>query len=140
MADLRHYVEIKAPLNVVYSAITDQDGLARWWTTDVKAEPVEDSVSEFKFGENYHNFIRILDLQPNKRVEWLVEKGDKQWIGTRIVFRLMPMEGGTILRFSHLNWLEITDFFASCNYQWAYYLRSLKLLCETGEGTPYYSD
>jgi hypothetical protein len=35
------------------------------------------------------------------------------------------------------NWREPTDFFASCNYHWGYYLRSLKLLLETGEGTPF---
>ena len=43
----------------------------------------------------------------------------------------------TILRFTHGNWRESTDFFASCNYHWGYYLRSLKLLLETGEGTPF---
>lgn len=137
MADLRHYLIINAPVSLVYSAITSQNGLSRWWTDDVKAEPVDDSVAEFNFGEKFQNRMRIMDLQPNRRVEWLVEQGDKEWIGTRIVFRLKAEEGKTHLRFSHLNWLEVTDFFASCNYQWGYYLRSLKLLCETGEGTPF---
>lgn len=74
MADLRHYLVINAPINIVYSALTTQDGLSRCWTVQTKAEPAEDSIAEFHFGDKYHNKMRILDLQPNSRVEWLVEQ------------------------------------------------------------------
>jgi hypothetical protein len=44
---------------------------------------------------------------------------------------------GTIVLFTHEGWKEETNEFASCSYTWALFLRSLKLLCETGSGTPY---
>lgn len=137
MADLRHLVSINAPYDRVYAAITQEAGVARWWTNRLSLPEGEEQVAQFQFGENFIHKIKVLDLQVNKRVEWLVEGGHPEWIGTRVVFRIEAKESQTILRFSHLSWLEVTDYFASCNYQWAYYLRSLKQLCETGEGMPY---
>ena len=32
---------------------------------------------------------------------------------------------------------EYTNMYAECNYTWGQFLRSLKLLCETGKGRPY---
>ena len=40
MSDIKHLVTIDAPIRVVYMALTEQDGLAGWWTTDTVAEPV----------------------------------------------------------------------------------------------------
>jgi hypothetical protein len=45
--------------------------------------------------------------------------------------------GKTVLRFLHGDRREATDFFAGCNDHWGYYLRSLKLHCETDSGTPF---
>lgn len=137
MADLRHLVHIAAPTDHVYAAITQEGGVARWWTNRLSLPAGEEQIGQFQFGPNIIHKVKVLDLQINNRVEWLVEDGHKEWVGTRIVFRIESKPEHTILRFSHLNWLEITDYFASCNYQWGYYLRSLKLFCETGNGTPY---
>jgi len=73
--------------------------------------------------------MKIIDLQPNKRVEWECLVGDKEWIGTKLIFELEEKDNETILRFTHSNWKAETDFFASCNFQWAYYLVSLKQYC-----------
>lgn len=137
MPDLRHLLTINAPVNHVFSAVASQGGLQQWWTKETIAEPVEDSIAEFKFGDSFHHKMQIMDIQANERVEWLVKESTKEWVGTRIIFRFHAEGEKTILRFSHLNWLEVTDFFASCNFQWAYYLTSLKMLCEQGKGMPY---
>jgi hypothetical protein len=44
------------------------------------------------------------------------------------------------LRFTHGAWREMTDFFAACNYNWGFYMRSLKAYCETGKGQPFTQD
>ena len=44
---------------------------------------------------------------------------------------------GTVLIFHHENWIDYTSMFAECSYTWAQFLRSLKLLCETGKGRPW---
>jgi len=53
MAEIRHLVVIAAPPSKVYAALTEQAGLAGWWTEETVAEPVVGSVAEFKFGERY---------------------------------------------------------------------------------------
>ena len=39
MAELRRLVVIDAPVTTVYRALTEQDGLAGWWTTNSAGEP-----------------------------------------------------------------------------------------------------
>jgi len=135
MPSIKHYLLIKTPPDKVYKALISTEGLRGWWTTEAKADEHIGGIAEFKFGDRYHNKMKIVKLVPNKLVEWECIKGDKEWIGTHFVFDLEEKEGDTILRFIHANWKDETDFFASCNYHWGYYLRSLKLYCETGSGT-----
>lgn len=137
MAAIKHFLEIECDAGVVFNAVTRQEGIAGWWTPETVTEPVEGSISEFKFGDRYHNKMRIARLEPNRSVEWECLEGDDEWIGTRIVFDLEKRRGKTVLRFRHGDWRAETDFFASCNYNWGYYMHSLKQYCETGEGTPF---
>lgn len=137
MPDIKHLLEINAPVDTVYRAVSTQDGLARWWTEEVKADTRAGGFAEFWFDDRYYNKMEILDLDPDRRVEWKCLEGDPEWVGTTFNFDIEPKENRTILRFGHNDWREATDFFAHCNYHWGYYMRSLKLYCETGEGTPH---
>jgi uncharacterized protein YndB with AHSA1/START domain len=137
MAEIRHFLHINAPPSKVYEAITEESGLKMWWTYDTKAIPEEGAILEFNFGERYHNEMKVVRLQPDQKVEWICLVGDSEWIDTTFVFDLELNKDKTILRFIHGNWRERTDFFASCNYHWGYYMQSLKLYCETGKGTPF---
>lgn len=137
MPEIRHKLLIDAPAEKVYRALTEREGLAGWWTVQAAATPVAGSVADFKFGDRYHTAMRVAALKPPTRVEWECEKGDEEWVGTRVVFDLEPKVDQTLVRFVHEGWREATDYFASCNYNWGYYLTSLKSYCETGRGTPF---
>jgi uncharacterized protein YndB with AHSA1/START domain len=137
MQSIKHYLLIKAQPEKVYSAITKTGGLKGWWTVEAKADEKVGGIAEFIFGDRYFNKMKITNLEPDKKLEWECLEGDKEWIGTTFLFDLEEKDESTILRFSHNNWKEDTDFFASCNYNWGYYLKSLKQYCETGEGTPF---
>ncbi|UCG62075.1 MAG: SRPBCC domain-containing protein [Candidatus Zixiibacteriota bacterium] len=137
MPDIKHLLTIEAPASKVYKAITDEKGLAGWWTEETKAEPTVGSIAEFRFGERYLNRMRITDLVPHKKVTWECIEGDKEWIGTRFVFDLEEREGKTVTRFAHADWRADTDLYALCNYHWGRYMVSLKNYCETGKGAPY---
>ena len=52
MAEIRHYLVIHAPVEKVYRAISEQQGLAAWWTDDVIAEPKVNSIAEFNFDKS----------------------------------------------------------------------------------------
>ena len=137
MPDIKHYLIIESSPQKVYEAITTKHGFANWWTPKTKIVNKTGDINIFDFGNRYHNEMKIIDLQPNKRVEWECLVGDKEWIGTKLIFELEEKDNETILRFTHSNWKAETDFFASCNFEWGYYMRSLKSYCETGAGTPF---
>ncbi len=139
MPAIKHYLVIKAPVEKVYQAILTTEGLRGWWTDDAHAEEKVGGIAEFNFDEAYHNEMRITKLKKNKLIEWECIEGDREWIGTYFRFEFESRNKDTILRFTHGDWREETDFFASCNYHWGYYMASIKKYNETGEGTPFIS-
>ena len=137
MPEIRQLVTIDAPVGVVFMALTEEDGIAGWWTTDVVIKPVIGSIAGFRFGDRYHNTMRVVTLDANKRVEWICLDGHPEWVDTSLTFELDSREGATVVRFTHGDWRDVTDFYATCNYHWGFYLRSLKTYCETGTGEPF---
>jgi uncharacterized protein YndB with AHSA1/START domain len=134
---IKHYLIIKTSPQKVYSALTTKEGISNWWTKEAEIGNRIGDINIFKFGNRYYNEMKITDLKENHFVEWVCEKGDKEWIGTEFTFELEEKNGETILRFAHSNWEEETDFFASCNFQWAHYMKSLRQYCEDGKGMPF---
>lgn len=98
------------------------------------------TIIEFKFGDRYHNKMEITALEPAHHLAWHCLMGHEEWVGTRFVFDLEEKDGQTVLRFTHYDWKAETDFFASCNYHWGYYMHSMKQYCETCIGTPFTAD
>ncbi|NQX56389.1 SRPBCC domain-containing protein [Pedobacter panaciterrae] len=132
-----HKLLIEAPVEKVYGALTTQKGLAGWWTPDTVAKPEIGSVARFAFGPSYTKEMEITELKPYSSVKWLCLKAYEEWVGTTITFELEPHRKGSTLSFHHDGWAAYTSEFAGCSFDWALFLRSLKLLCETGKGIPY---
>jgi len=132
-----HKLLIEAPVEKVYGALTTQKGLAGWWTPDTVAKPEIGSVARFAFGPSYTKEMEITELKPYSSVKWLCLKAYQEWVGTTITFELEPHRKGSTLSFHHDGWAAYTSEFAGCSFDWALFLRSLKLLCETGKGIPY---
>jgi uncharacterized protein YndB with AHSA1/START domain len=158
MPNIRHNLLIGASAEKIYEAITSEEGLSAWWTPNIKAKTEVNSVARFPFGNNYYKEMKIIELIPSELVKWNCIKGDAEWVSTDISFTLMSSnkkkllntnpeilgqieqqsnEDGTMLIFHHDNWKGYTPMFAECNYTWGQFLRSLKLLCETGKGRPW---
>ena len=137
MADIKHFLVIKAPVNTVYKAVTEQKGLASWWTEDTIAKPEIGFINEFKFGPPYHNKMKVTKLDKDKLVSWECIGNDKEWIGTKIIFELNKKNGNIELMFTHAGWAAQTLFYASCNYNWGLFMKSLKDYCESGQGQPW---
>jgi uncharacterized protein YndB with AHSA1/START domain len=137
MSAIKHYLIIRSSPEKIYKALTTKEGIANWWTVQTEIGSKVGDVNIFDFDEQYHNKMEIVALQPGKKVEWKCLVGDTEWIGTSFIFEIEKENDHSVLRFTHGNWQEETDFFASCNYHWGYYMRSLKLYCETGKGTPF---
>ncbi|RYY53625.1 MAG: SRPBCC domain-containing protein [Chitinophagaceae bacterium] len=158
MADIRHTLIIETAPQQVYKALTTAEGLSAWWTPNTIAIPETGTVSSFPFGDGYSKQMEVKELIPDEFVRWICLKGDKEWVGTSLTFKLIhqdetslnanhPEVRGqleqanasvkTLLLFEQRDWKEYSPTFAECSYTWAMFLRSLKLYCETGKGTPW---
>ena len=135
MADIKHKLAIKTKPEIVYNAITSQEGLSGWWSKQTTAKPEIGFINIFVFGQ-FRNELKVTKLVPHKMVEWECIQSIEEWIGTYISFELEEKDEHTILRFSHGGWKAVTDTFAGSNFDWGRFMVSLKLFCETGTGTP----
>jgi uncharacterized protein YndB with AHSA1/START domain len=138
--DILHRVGIKAPADRVYHALTTREGLAGWWTEDVKAENKIGGALHFAFtaeGVELGFFdMKVVELDPGRRVQWQVVDGPPEWLGSRIGFDLKQEGDYCIVMFKHQGWKDAVEFMHHCSTKWATYLMSLKALVETGTGRP----
>lgn len=159
MANIHHELFIGTTAEKIYNALTSETGLSSWWTPQTKANDKLGTVLRFTFQTGYHKEMKIVELSPFDRVKWICIAGANEWVGTNISFTLENANketllslhpeiddqlrqstihsNGTLLIFHHNDWKEYTPMFAECNYTWGLFLRSLKLFCETGKGTPW---
>ena len=135
MIDIKHKLVIKTLPDVVYNAVTTQQGLESWWAKETEAKPEVGFINVFTFG-TVRNEMQITALTKNKLAEWKVIVSIDEWVGTTLLFDLEEKDGKTVLRFAHAGWKAATDTYAECNYAWARFMTSLKSYCETGTGTP----
>ena len=138
--DILHRVGIKASPDEVYKALTTREGLAAWWTNNTQGESKLGGTLKIRFsvgGSEIGGFdMKVLELQPAKRVLWQVIDGPPEWIGTKISFDLKKSGDHTIVLFNHQDWKEPVEFMNHCSTKWATYLMSLKSLVETQKGSP----
>jgi hypothetical protein len=141
MPDILHRVAIKSSSpNDTYNALTTREGLAGWWTTDTQGNCNVGGVIKFRFEPRGFFDMKVLELDPGKRVLWQVVDGPAEWIGTKVRFDLKQEGDWTIVLFKHQDWKEPIEFMHHCSTKWGVFLMSLKSLVETGKGAPYPND
>ncbi len=140
MADILHRVGIKSSSDEVYKALATRDGLAGWWTDNTQGESNVGGVLKFRFSGDGHDIggfeMKVLELDPAKRVLWQVVDGPAEWIDTKVGFELKQEDDYSIVLFKHQDWKEPVEFMHHCSTKWAIFLMSLKSLVETGKGAP----
>lgn len=140
MSEINHRVGIAGSAKDVYNALTTNEGLSKWWTTDTSGAGDVGSIINFRFNGGGPDF-EVTELQANELVRWK-HSGEVpgEWMGTDISFQLQDDGTQTMIRFKHGNWKEPTGFMAHCSTKWAVFLLSLKDAIETGHGKPYPND
>ena len=119
-------------------AITTAAGLKRWWTTKVEAEEREGGIIRFTFAGDFHPQMKQRLLEPDRRVEWVCVAGHANWQDNGFTFVLHERKGETLVMFSQDYARELSDeVYGIYNFNWGYYLNSLKQLCEKGSGVPF---
>lgn len=141
MVDIIHRIGIQTPAAQVYKALSTLEGLAHWWTEEVKGDEQVGGKIEFTFrskaGEEIGKMVmEVQELNSQKDVRWRCIDGPAEWIGTEITFQLSQQDSQTIIIFGHRNWREAVEFTAHCSMKWAVFLLSLREYVETGKGKP----
>jgi hypothetical protein len=83
--------------------------------------------------------METIALEPETDVSWRCIAGHDPWDDNTFRFELNGLAGGrTRLRFWQEYAVELDDdAYGIYNFNWGYYLESLRLLCVTGIGKPY---
>ena len=143
MAEINHFIGIRAPISKVFAALTTTDNLAKWWTIDAHGDPgKKGGVIEFRFNGHGPN-MEVVDIAADTRVEWKCIKhaaNAAEWVGTHLSFDLAEKDGMVSVRFGHSGWKEASSFHAFCSMKWATFLLSLREALETGVGRPWPHD
>ena len=136
---IHHVFEIAATRETVFNALTTAAGLSSWWTTSARADAATvGALLDVTFGL-FNPHLRIAELDPHSNLTWEGIGGHQAWgESTTIRFALEATSRGTLVRFWHQRGHELSDdAVATANFNWGYYLDSLRLLCETGIGKPF---
>jgi uncharacterized protein YndB with AHSA1/START domain len=115
MPHILHRVGIKSSPDRVYTALSEEKGLAGWWTKDTKASLGVGAVDRFRFADRGFNDMKVIDLVPGKRVQWKCVNGAKEWIGTELTFDLREESGVTVVLFAQRGWKVPVEFMRYCS-------------------------
>jgi uncharacterized protein YndB with AHSA1/START domain len=83
MPDILHRVGMKSSSpEDTYNALTTIEGLVGWWTKGTTGDPNVGGILEFRFEAGGFD-MKVLELEPARRVLWEVVGGPDEWIGRR---------------------------------------------------------
>jgi uncharacterized protein YndB with AHSA1/START domain len=137
MQAIHHVMDVSAAPDRLFRALSTAEGLSGWWTTRVRANS-DGKVIAFTFGGDFNPEMRVTALAEPSQVDWEMAGGHEPWDGSTFRFTLEGTDDGTRVRFWQYYGRELSDdAYGSYNYNWGYYLDSLRLLCETGAGKPH---
>jgi uncharacterized protein YndB with AHSA1/START domain len=142
MKTILHVVDISAPRGTVFGAVASIDGLAGWWTTDVSGDAGPAGLIAFRFpGAGFDPDMRVSSFDQPKRIVWTCVSGVPQWADNTFHFDFAESDTNTTrLRFRQDYATELSDDeYGVYNFNWGYFLESLRRYCETGTGTPHTS-
>jgi uncharacterized protein YndB with AHSA1/START domain len=136
MPDILHRVAAKSSSpDDAYRALTTLEGLSGWWTQDTQGGTDVGGVVQFRFEAGGFD-MKVLELDPARRVRWEVVDGPEEWISTTVSWDLKQDGDYTVILFKHQDWKEPVEFMHHCSTKWGVFLLSLKSLLETGKGFP----
>jgi uncharacterized protein YndB with AHSA1/START domain len=134
-----HVFDVQASKETVFRAISSLQGLAEWWTTDVSGEQTVGGTILFHFGGDFNPHMEITHLAQNHSTKWKCTGGHDKWLSSLFTFSLKDQESQTRVMFQQEYATELSDDdYGIYNFNWGYYLESLRLYCENGEGKPYH--
>jgi hypothetical protein len=134
-----HVFDVNSTLDTVNNSLSTIKGLSGWWTKDVSGSAALGDTIDFKFGAVFNPLMKVLQSGKNK-IQWECIGGEKAWAGDKFSFIMEETKSMIKVTFTQEYSNEINDEqYGRFNFNWGYYMNSLKQYCETGKGAPYTS-
>jgi hypothetical protein len=91
------------------------------------------------FAGDFNPVMELIELNTPRQLAWRCVGGHEPWHDSTFRFELTTLDDGrTHLRFWQDYAVELADdYYGVYNFNWGYYLESLRLLCVTGTGNPF---
>ena len=140
MKSIHHVVDIDASTATVWSVLTEADRLARWWSTKVRTDDAALGTQvHWTFAGDFNPVMEITTLDVGHELQWRCVAGHDPWKNSMFRFQLHDSDTDhTRLRFWQEYAVELDDdAYGIYNFNWGYYLESLRLLASTGAGKPF---
>ena len=140
MKTIHHLVDVDATTDSVWTALTREDRMAGWWSTKVDAPNARvGTLVRWTFAGDFNPVMEIITLDERHELIWRCNDGHGPWKDGTFRFQLVEQDASqTRLRFSQDYAVELADdAYGIYNFNWGYYLESLRLFCTTGVGKPY---
>ena len=139
MPDIAMQIEVPAPAEAAYRALTTTDGVAGWWTDRNETSGVPGQVDRFHFPDAPMSWdMRVRQAEPAKLVAWRCVGGPPEWIGTDVRWTLQPADGGTVVLLDHTGFAKIDTMFRIVTLGWAQMLLRMRQFLQTGAPAPFF--
>ena len=115
----------------------NQSILIIWWTLKSSGKPELNAEYNLNFTDDYNWYCKVSKLKTNKSIHFKMTKSDADWNSTTFGFDLKETNGGTMIRFSHVNWQDVNHHFKHSSFCWAILLNGLKNYLEEGTIIPF---
>jgi uncharacterized protein YndB with AHSA1/START domain len=139
MKTIHHVVDIGVEPADVYRAVATATGLRGWWSTVVTAtSDTRGGRVDFTFDGDFNPVMEITEARPETLIVWRCVGGHEPWANNTFRFAIADHDNGSRLRFWQEYATELDDDrYGTYNFNWGYYLESLRVYCETGTGHPF---
>ena len=136
MKTILHAFDIKADHEEVRRALTTLEGLSGWWTTEVTGQTEQGGVIHFTFAGDFNPDMRV-DESSEGAVRWTCVGGHEPWLENTFEFEMTGEAPVNFMMRQHYA-RELSDrAYGIYNFNWGYYLDSLRTVVESGNGKPF---
>jgi hypothetical protein len=135
-------IVVDKPPATAFNAIKD---FRAWWSEEIEGKTDELNETFFYHYKDVHlSKIKLIEVIPDKKLVYQVvdnqfnfTKDKTEWIGTKLIFDLMPEGDSTRIVFTHEGLVPEYECYNVCHDAWTSYIQgSLKSLITTGKGKP----
>lgn len=140
MANIKHRVGIVAPLEEVWTAITETARLAGWWASSASGGSQPGETLSLVFDGLTTLSFEVVERGERQLLHIKSVDGPGPWEDSHLEFHLEADEAQTFVVLKHYSEHATDDDFQFFMTKWPIFLVSLKAFVETGKGSPFPND